>query len=220
MLHEEILTPETLALLKTLMQDPELSSFNLVGGTGLALYLGHRKSIDLDLFTVRSFDAKELENYFIEKYDFKESYIEENTLKGSINGIKIDCITYSYPLVEPVHHEDGIRIFSMKDIAAMKLSAITDSGSRLKDFIDIAYLSTKYTLNEMLEAYSNKYKNTNEISPVKALIYYDDIKEREPIMFINGNYSWNLIDKRLQLITKTPDRIFPEAPIEQKQKYK
>jgi len=216
MLHEEILTPETLALLKTLMQDQELSSFNLVGGTGLALYLGHRKSIDLDLFTVRSFNAKELENYFIEKYDFKESYIEENTLKGSINGIKIDCITYSYPLIEPVHHENGIRIISMKDIAAMKLSAITDSGSRLKDFIDIAYLSTQYTLNEMLEAYSNKYKNTNEISPVKALIYYDDIKEREPIMFINGNYSWKLIDKRLQLITKTPDRIFPEAPIEQK----
>ena len=208
MLHTEILTGETLALLKTLMQDGRLSDCNLVGGTGLALNLGHRKSIDLDLFTPNTFNSKDLEKYLIDKYDFKESFIENNTLKGSINNIKIDCITYPYPLIEPISCEEGIRICSIKDIAAMKLSAIADSGSRLKDFVDVACLSTRLTLNEMLKSYDDKFKNTNEISPIKALTYYEDIKEKEPIMFISGKYDWKLIDKRLHEMTRKPDHLF------------
>jgi hypothetical protein len=80
----------------------------------------------------------------------------------------------------------------------MKLSAITDSGSRLKDFVDIAFLSTKLSLKEMLEGYVYKYKNSNEISILKALNYYEDIKWNDIIHLTNGTFEWELIDKRLR----------------------
>ena len=81
---------------------------------------------------------------------------------------------------------------------------------RLSDcnLVDVACLSTRLTLNEMLKSYDDKFKNTNEISPIKALTYYEDIKEKEPIMFISGKYDWKLIDKRLHEMTRKPDHLF------------
>lgn len=57
MLHTQTVAPQTLGLLKQLEAEPRLAAFNLAGGTALALYLGHRVSVDLDLFTPESFDA-------------------------------------------------------------------------------------------------------------------------------------------------------------------
>jgi hypothetical protein len=59
----------------------------------------------------------------------------------------------------------------------MKLSVIADDGSRLKDFIDIACLSTKLSLSDMLNAYKLKYKNSNPIRPLKGLTYFKDINQ-------------------------------------------
>ena len=67
MLRTETLERTTLELLKTIMQDEKLEYFNLVGGTALALYMGHRKSIDLDLFSIQEFDNIELEKCLDEK---------------------------------------------------------------------------------------------------------------------------------------------------------
>ncbi|MDR2911590.1 MAG: nucleotidyl transferase AbiEii/AbiGii toxin family protein [Bacteroidales bacterium] len=71
MLRTETVERATFELLKTLMQDEKLKDFNLVGGTALALYMGHRKSIDLDLFSTQAFDTGMLEKYFQDRYDFK-----------------------------------------------------------------------------------------------------------------------------------------------------
>jgi hypothetical protein len=70
MLRTETVERDTLELLKTLMQDEKLEQFNLVGGTALALYMGHRKSIDLDLFSLQEFDMSELEEHLINTYNF------------------------------------------------------------------------------------------------------------------------------------------------------
>lgn len=134
MLHKETVERTTFELLITLMQDERFKNFNLAGEMALALYLGHRKSIDLDLFTPDNFDSNKLEEYLIDKYNFKSSYLEKNTLKGTINDVKIDCITHNYPYIEPpFKSEEGIRLYSIKDITAMKLSAIADNGTRIKD---------------------------------------------------------------------------------------
>lgn len=203
MLHTEAIKGETFELLKILMKDEQLTDFNLAGGTSLALYLGHRKSIDFDLFTEKLFDASSLEKHLIETYDFKVDYLEKNTVKGSINDIKIDCISHNYPFVEDaLTTKDGIRLYGMKDIAAMKLSAIADDGSRLKDFIDIAFLSTKLSLSVMLKAYQQKYKNSNPMRPLKGLSYFEDINFNEPIQMIRGKYDWKKIEKRLHLMIK------------------
>lgn len=213
MLHAETVPGETFALLNSLMRDEHLCNFSLAGGTALALYMGHRISIDLDLFTATDFNAPELEKYLVDTYNFEGDYSHINTLKGVINGVRIDCITHSYPHVSVRYTEGDIRLYSLPDIVAMKLSVIADNGSRLKDFIDIAFLSTKMSLSSMLDAYEFKYKNANRMRPVKGLTYYDDILFQEPIQMIKGTYKWNKIEKRLQQMIKFPDRLFLTTPI-------
>lgn len=214
MLHTETLKGETFELLITLMQDERLSDFKLAGGTSLALYLGHRISIDFDLFTEKSFDAATFERHLIEMYDFKGDFLERNTIKGSINNVKVDCITHNYPNVdESLITKEGIRLYGIKDIAAMKLSAIADDGTRLKDFIDIAYLSTKLSLSAMLKAYQQKYRNSNPIRPLKGLTYFKDVNFSEPIQMIQGKYNWDKIEKRLRMIVKNENDVFPSFPL-------
>jgi hypothetical protein len=94
------------------------------------------------------------------------------------------------------------------DLAAMKLNAVSNDGSRLKDFIDIACLSEKLSLNSMLEAYANKYSN-NVMIPLKALNYYADINLKEPVRMAAGiTFDWNKIVRRLRAIQNAPDQVF------------
>lgn len=93
MLHKETVSPSTLELLTTLMKDCRLKHFVLVGGTSLSLQLGHRISVDLDLFSDLSFDESELSSYLVENYDLELDFISRSTLKGEIRGVQIDCIS-------------------------------------------------------------------------------------------------------------------------------
>jgi hypothetical protein len=128
------------------MGDNKLTNFTLVGGTALALYMGHRKSIDIDLFSQEEFDILEIKNHLAERHGLAtdDSLKTSNaTLIGYIQGIKVDCIRYNYTWIEPIVEEEGIRLASLRDIAAMKMVAASQSGTRLKDFIDLAWLSTQ-----------------------------------------------------------------------------
>ena len=213
MLHEEIVERTTLELLTALMHDPELANFNLAGGTALALYIGHRKSIDLDLFTPESFDATTLGEYLTRRYGFIGTFNRKNTLKGTIDGVAVDCITHAYPLTDPVVvSPEGIRLYSMRDIAAMKLSAIADNGSRLKDFIDVAYLSTYLSLTDMLQAYEAKFPSSTRIRPIKGLTFFDDIDFTEPIHLIGNTYNWKYVAKRLTDMIRQPRTVFSSRP--------
>jgi predicted nucleotidyltransferase len=87
MLHKETVEKPTLELLIKLMNDNSLKEFVLVGETALALQLGHRISIDLDLFSISAFDSIDLENYLRINYNFELDFIALNTLKGEIEGI-------------------------------------------------------------------------------------------------------------------------------------
>lgn len=217
MLYPETVEGKAFELLKALMQDKELANFYLVGGTALSLYLGHRKSIDLDLFTPFPFDVEALEANFLKKYNFERNvHFFKNSLSGMLDGVKVDCITYDYPIVgEPIITKDGIRLIGMQDIAAMKLSAICQDGSRLKDFVDVACLSAKYSLNDMIQTYHVKYKHVNPVSPLKALIYFDDIKFNEKIEMINGSFEWKKVEKRLYNMVKNDNTVFASFPMKE-----
>lgn len=216
MLHTETVAGSTLELLRKLEAESVMSDFNLAGGTSLALYLGHRKSVDLDLFTPKPFDAGKLEKFLHDNYGFRTDFMEKNTLKGTIDGVKIDCITHSYEYLEKPYTESGIRLYGMEDIIAMKLSVIADNGSRLKDFIDIAFLSTRFPFNTMLRLYERKFPGANVIRPFKAITYFDDIDFEEDIVMLNGDFDWNLIEKRLIDMTKLQDKVFDSFPLPQK----
>lgn len=211
MLQYETVEKPTLELLKKLMNDQSLKEFVLVGGTALSLQLGHRISIDLDLFSTTPFESDRLGDHLRIKYNFELDYIAQNTLKGEIEGVQIDCIGHLYPWLQINSIVENIRLASLFDIAAMKLNAISGNGTRLKDFIDIGMLSNKLSLNQMLLAYEQKYKS-NPIMPLKGLLYYDDINFNEPIRFTgNHSFNWKAFEERLKLMHKFPDKIFEKS---------
>lgn len=211
MLQKETVSRATFELLTELMNDAKLCDFSLAGGTALSLYMGHRKSIDLDLFSAKEFEVSDLEEYLINKYDFKSEYSEKNTLKGTIQGVKVDCISNFSKLCQPIRNYENIRLYSPEDISAMKMLAIADNGSRLKDFIDIAYLSRYYSLNEMLDFTNEKYPNKNRIILEKSLVYFDDIVD-DDIILMKGNYNWKAIENRLNQMILQKDKIFETNP--------
>ena len=144
MLQKQVVEDNTFLLLKDLQAIPELKNLRLVGGTSLALQLGHRISIDLDLFG--SFDSSIPVEMLL--FNFK------NVVKtGSnrfmqffeIDGVKVDFVNYNYPWLDEPIIEEGITIASIDDIAAMKVNAIINRGTK-KDFIDIDFLLERYTL--------------------------------------------------------------------------
>lgn len=208
MLHKETIETGTLELLKKLQSEPLLASFNLVGGTSLALRLGHRKSVDLDLFSKEDFDLQENKEMLVNQYGFKVSYEKGKTLKGFIGKVMVDLIRYDYPHISPVETEEGIRMESLPDVVAMKLSTICDNGSRIKDFIDIAYLSNLYSFGEMLQFYTQKFPSSNPIVPTKSLVYFDDINFDEDIVMMHGDFDWKVIANRLNEMTSHPERHF------------
>lgn len=213
MLQTTTVEKQTLELLKQLQSQSELSNFYLAGGTALALYLGHRKSIDLDLFTPYPFDTTRLEHSLVTKFGFQGDYSEQNTLKGRIDDVKIDCITHPYPLLQNPLEEEGIRLYSQPDIIAMKLSAIADNGSRLKDFIDIAYLSTRYSFQEMLGFYVQMFPTSSPLRPLKGITYFDDIDHEETVVMLESTYSWQKITDRLQAMTAHQSKVFASPPL-------
>jgi hypothetical protein len=197
------------------MQDNFLSNFLLAGGTSLALQLGHRKSIDLDMFSYQGFDALELEKHFLNNYNFvAQRVFEKNTVLGYIDGIKIDFVAHLYPLLNQPIEENAIRMYSLPDLACMKLVAISDNGTRLKDFVDIAFLSTKISLHEMLQAYSEKYSRPNYLHAVKGLSYFNDIDFNVVIELTNNKkFEWKKIEKRIIEMIKFENKVFNTTPL-------
>lgn len=212
MLHTETVEGKTLQLLKQLQREEEMASFCLAGGTALALYLGHRKSVDLDFFSPMPFDVSVLRGVLEVKYGFCTDFVAKNTLRGHIGGIKVDCITHAYERLAEPYVEDGIRLYALEDIVAMKLSAITDNGSRLKDFIDIAFLSTRFSFYSMLKCYERKFPNSNVIMPLKAVVYFADIDFGEDVVMLAGSYVWKHIERRLMDMTREQDKVFEDFP--------
>jgi len=190
------------------MNDTTFNHFLLVGGTSLSLQIGHRISIDLDLFTNDTFEEHKLADYLRKQYHFELDFIDKETVKGEIDGIKIDCIAHKYPWLKKPNEINGIRLAGYEDLAAMKLNAIVGNRTRIKDYIDIAYISSKITLNEMINAYQTKY-TSNGVMVLKAIAYFDDIHFDEPISMQDAsNFDWKKIRKHLLLMIKYPDKIF------------
>jgi len=175
MLHQEASEPATLALIRQLQADPVLDGFLLAGGTALALMIGHRISIDIDLFTRKPFDAEALNEHLEKRYGFSLQFMHKNTLKGFINWVFVDILTHDYPLLVSPLNTDNIVMISKEDIAAMKVNAITGNGTRAKDFVDIYFLLKEFSFKEILDFYSQKYRQRNSFHAVKSLTYFDDI---------------------------------------------
>lgn len=117
-----------------------------------------------------------------------------------LDGIKVDFVNYAYPWIDDAIEEEGIRLASDKDIAAMKINAIEGRGSK-KDFIDLYFLLKHYTLQEILDFYSRKYPENSVFRAILSLSYFDDAdSQMMPKMFMDGD--WNSIKNYLSDVVK------------------
>ena len=189
MLQLQTILPNTLELLKKISTQPEMKGLRLVGGTSLALQYGHRQSIDLDFFGEPAASQEEI-LFMLERIgEYKLRNRTNNILQLIVNGVMVDIVDYSrYPWIDEPVCEDGLLLASPKDIAAMKINAIEGRGSR-KDFIDIYLLLQHYSLEELLQFYSQKYSNYSIFRALLSLTYFDDAEnEAMPKMFISDTW--------------------------------
>ena len=189
MLRTFTIPESTLVLLKSLQQVPMLDSLRLVGGTALALQLGHRNSVDLDFFGVVETNAEEIKNDLISKGFNVNSKLKSKTINILVvDGVKVDIVGGFSNWIEPPIETEGIRMAGLKDIAAMKLHAITNRG-RKKDFIDLYFLLQHFSLKQMLELYEKKYPQNNLFFVLRSLSYFHDAEaDPLPTMYIDVNW--------------------------------
>lgn len=195
MLQLSAIEPSTLELLKRLQKLPMLGQTRLVGGTALALQIGHRKSIDLDFFGELKFEMQELISEIKEFAKLDILSESKNIHVYSINGIKVDFVNYKYPWLDSAAVEDGVILAGIKDIAAMKIAAIIGRGTK-KDFIDIAFLLQKFSLKEILDFYLLKYNEESVFIALKSLAYFEDA-QNDIMPEMLAKKSWEQVKKEI-----------------------
>nr|AFK83721.1 hypothetical protein TREAZ_1790 [uncultured bacterium 35A20] len=180
MLQQEAVVQEMITLIKELQSDSLFNNHILAGGTALALQLGHRTSTDIDLFTPKPQNAQVLVNYFEKKYKKTKVEVAENDFtRIYANDIKVEMVQYDEKIIAEPRIEEGIRMFTVNEIAAMKLRAITHR-TEPRDFIDLAYLLKEISLKKMFELYEEKHGSISPLYMKRTLLTKSKtIKENE-----------------------------------------
>jgi predicted nucleotidyltransferase component of viral defense system len=184
------------------MQAPEFFAFRLVGGTALSLQLGHRESVDIDLFTDAEYNSVDFEA--IEKYLHAHFTYVDIPSKGLVGmgksyyvgesdqaSVKLDLF-YTDTFIRPIVEIDGLRLASIDDIVAMKIDVILRTG-RKKDFWDIHELLDDYSLEHMLSLHEERYPYTHEKETIlnNFTQFEDADSEFDPIC-LRGKH-WEII---------------------------
>ena len=200
MLHLSILDAGTLAVLRQISKIPLIErQFALAGGTSLALQTGHRKSIDLDFFSEKVFLPTDLENLLAgnTSWRYEPSGAGERMLFCFINGIKCDFVNEPFPLIESFLEVDGIKLYSIADIAAMKMHAICGRGKK-KDFFDIYVLLQLYSWQQMLKWFELKYGSSQLFFLWKSITYFSDAEDEVDIRGLEPySASWQEIKEKI-----------------------
>ena len=198
MLFLDTIEPMTFSLLKRLLAIPELAQTRLVGGTALALQLGHRISVDLDIFGSWDYTMDLAGRFSTIGKTEKESGTPDGKMAFFyIDNVKVDCVSYDmYKWLEPPIESDGVRLAGVKDIAAMKVNAITNRGTR-KDFVDMARLLDDYSLNDIFAWYREKYPEANPALAMRSLSYFVDA-ETMPMPKMMVPFDWEEAKDRIR----------------------
>lgn len=200
-IYEKVLRSEDFALIR-MLPDYIKNKFYLGGGTGLALQIGHRYSYDFDFFSITEFNNDVIKKYLVQLGKFSLFQESKGTLEGVINKTRISFLYYNYPLLSPVIYFNNIRLASINDIAAMKISALSGRGSR-KDFIDLYYLKDHFSWDKLLNFFKKKYKGTgyNIYHIIKSLAYFEQA-EHEPMPRMILSCSWPEVVEYFKTIQK------------------
>jgi hypothetical protein len=158
------------------------AGFYLAGGTALALHVGHRKSIDLDLFSMEKFSEDEISLY-LTQLGGKISVVEEGTIHAFVRGVKVSFLYYPYPLLKSPQRYEAIDIARIEDIACMKIIAVSQRAEK-KDFFDLYEILQLFAPSEIGAMVLEKYgrNRINYIHILKSFFYFDEAeKSFEPV---------------------------------------
>ncbi len=186
-----------LNLLEELSEIESLSAFSLGDGTSLALQFGHRKSIDIDLFSHQPFDSLIIQNEI--STVFTEAQLLNRT-SGSlcfvIDGVKIDILFHAYPILAESEKKISFPCVSIPDMAAMKVNAVTNRGSK-KDFSDLLLLYEQgLSLEKSLEYFCQKYGDAGRFLAIRSLNWFDDAEQEPDPQYLNG-WTWHHVRDRI-----------------------
>ncbi len=169
------LLPNTIRALKLASRLTIIKKSYLAGGTALALHLGHRLSEDLDFFTNQDLDENIMVSDLKKLPEFTPEGTAWRTVWGKIGDTKFSLFYYQYPLIKKLINFEGLQILDKADIAAMKIHAIEDRGTK-RDFIDLFFLAKEFTFEQMIKFYDQKYGALNEHLYIilRSLDYFAD----------------------------------------------
>ncbi len=181
---------------------PELSAFRLVGGTALALQIGHRISVDIDLFTDKDFDSRSLQVLLAKKFEtFQTVWESKIGFSASINGVKADFFNWSVPFLSQSLEIDSVRLLEKSGIAAMKLDAIT-SRKHKKDFVDIYFLLKEFPLIELVGFFRKMYPFMDYKFVLESLGAIDMADESDTPLMLEP-LEWNDVKSRIKTEVKS-----------------
>lgn len=196
MLHRKTVSPELLGLLIKLMEIEAFGDLRLVGGTALALQLGHRNSVDIDLFGAHSLEDNQITEALADFQEVEIVATSKSIKVYFIDEVKVDLVNYPYPWLDPEIEVEGIRMASTLDIAAMKIAAITQRGSK-KDFIDLYFLLQQFSLPEILGFYEEKISDSNRWMALRSIPYFADA-DQQPTPAMHIDVSWEEVKTTIQ----------------------
>ncbi len=181
-MFSETISYDTLRLIEKIRNRAWLSDYYLAGGTALALHLGHRTSADLDFFSESNIEGIAMVDHLRMAGDFRLVRLDEGTVVGNLDGVRISFFRYAYKLLDPWADWNGIHVASVRDISLMKIVAVLQRGS-VKDFIDLFFVAKKLmSIDTLIQELPNKYVgvqfSTNHI--LRSLCYFDDA-DKEPM---------------------------------------
>jgi hypothetical protein len=198
MLHKEILTEEQIKLLPLIKKFSK--NFYLVGGTAIALHIGHRRSIDFDLFSSYEIKPKQfLERIKKTRLKIDKVYSKTNTeLTLIVNSVKLTFYNFPYDVPSPLIFERIINLPDLLDLAAMKVFALGGRG-KWKDYVDLYILLTKYfSLDTVCERASQIFENSFNSRLLREQIsYFDDIDYSENVKWLIEPVPTDVIKKEL-----------------------
>lgn len=186
-MHPDILTKTQVGLLPLVKQfNP---SFYLVGGTALALQMGHRRSIDFDLFTDKAFDSLSIRTTIKKQHHaINRTLIETETeFTLFVDNIKMTFYVYPYIIKHQANFENIISLPDTLSIAAMKAFAL-GRRSKWKDYVDLYFIFQHHSLKEIVEK-ASKYYSAGEFDEKlfrEQLAYFKDLDYSEPIRYMSG----------------------------------
>jgi predicted nucleotidyltransferase component of viral defense system len=170
----------------------------LAGGTALAIQIGHRTSVDLDFFTPEALKIEPLISRIRKTArSFRILSEGEEHLTSEIEGIKVSLFRYEYPFLQKPLLLEGVRIAGLLDIAAMKVIAINQRGTK-RDFIDLYFILQTVPFHTIAEHMVKRF-GKERISPVhigKSLVYFSDAESNpEPDFLMGKAVRWEAVKK-------------------------